>query len=99
VSEVDIKGQVIRSFSSEHNDINSIKFDEPYYLVLDDNNDVIVADTRNERIVILKSDLQLKRVLISSLDGHPKRLFFSVKTGLLFVVNDNARFIETFEVL
>jgi hypothetical protein len=54
-------------------------------MALDDNNHVIVADIRNERVVVLKSDLQLKRVLIPSLDRQPWRLCLSKSTGLLFI--------------
>jgi hypothetical protein len=71
VSEVNVDGRVVRTFNSQHIDIDSIQFNEPYYLALDDNNHVIVADRRNERVVVLKSDLQLKRVLIPSLGQQP----------------------------
>jgi hypothetical protein len=47
-----------------------------YYMALDDNNHVIVADRFNERVVVLKSDLQLKRVLIPSLDRQPSETVF-----------------------
>jgi hypothetical protein len=85
VSEIDINGRVVRIFNSQHNDIGSIQFNKPQYLALADNNHVIVADYRNERIVVLTEDLQLKRVRINSLHGQPLRLCFSQRTGLLFV--------------
>ena len=85
VSEIDFNGQVVRTFNSQHNDIGSIQFNWPFYLTLAVNNHVIVADTDNERIVVLNEDLQLKRVLISSLDAQPRRLYFSQQTGVLFI--------------
>jgi hypothetical protein len=71
VSEVNVDGRVVRTFNSQHIDIGSIQFNAPWYMALDDNNHVIVADHLNERVVVLKSDLQLKRVLIPSLDRQP----------------------------
>jgi hypothetical protein len=85
VSEVNVDGRVVRTFNSQHIDIGSIQFNEPLYLALDDNNHVIVADHENERVVVLKSDLQLKRVLIPSLDQQPWKLCLSKSTGLMFI--------------
>jgi hypothetical protein len=85
VSEIDINGRVVRTFNSQHNDIDSIQFHMPSYLALAGNNHVIVADHRNERIVVLTEDLQFKRVLINSLHRGPWRLYLSQRTGLLFV--------------
>ena len=51
-----------------------IHFNEPFYLVLD-NDHVLVADRLDERITLLKSDLQLKRILINELHGEkPKTM-------------------------
>ena len=85
VSEIDFNGRVVRTFNNQHKNIASIQFNWPYYLTLAVNNHVIVADGRNERIVVLTEDLQLKRVLISSLDAQPERLYFSQQTGVLFI--------------
>jgi hypothetical protein len=73
---VNVDGRVVRTFNSQHIDIGSIQFNEPHYLALDDNNHVIVADRLNERVVVLKSDLQLKRVLIPSLDRQTEESVF-----------------------
>jgi len=71
VSEVDLNGRVIRSFND---DIDLIRFNGPDHMVLY-NNHVIVADTDNDRIILLKSNLQLKRILINALNrGQPMRL-------------------------
>ena len=77
VTEVDVNGRVIRTFND---DIDSIHFNWPRYLVLD-NDHVLVADCYNERIILLKSDLQLKRILINELEGkQPERMCFDIIT-------------------
>jgi hypothetical protein len=85
VSELNVAGRVVRTFNSQHIDIDSIQFNLPRYLALYDNNHVIVADSRNERVVVLKSDLQLKRVLMPSLGRRPVRLCLSKSTGIMFI--------------
>ena len=98
VSEIDFNGRVVRTFNNQHKNIASIQFNEPHYLTLAVNNHVIVADTRNERIVVLNEDLQLKRVLISSLDAQPQRLYFSQQTGVLFIAHFNSHDIRLSKV-
>lgn len=85
VSEVDVDGRVVRTFSSQHIDIGPTQFNHPHYLAIYGKNLVAVADSYNDRIVILKSDLQLKRVLLPSLDDTPVKLCLSQSSGLLFV--------------
>jgi hypothetical protein len=85
VSEVNVDGRVVRTFTSQNTEIDSIQFNVPQYLTLDDNDHVIVADFLNERVVVLKSDLKLKRVLLSSSNEKPLRLCLSKSTGLLFI--------------
>jgi hypothetical protein len=100
VSEIDINGRVVRIFNSQHNDIGSIQFNKPQYLALTGNNHVIVADSYNERIVVLNEDLQLKRVLINSSHGQqPWRLFLSQRTGLLFIVMYGSSDIHVYDVI
>jgi len=71
VTEMDLNGRVVHSFND---DIHLIQLNFPRYLLLD-NNHVIIADCYNDRIIALKSNLQLKRVLINSLNGErPFRL-------------------------
>ena len=65
VTEVDVHGRVIRTFNY---DIDSIHFMWPIHLVLD-NDHVLVADRHNHCIILLKSDLQFKRILIKELPG------------------------------
>jgi hypothetical protein len=85
VSEVNVDGQVVRTFNSQHIDIDSIQFNAPLYLALYDNNHVIVADGLNERVVVLNEDLKLKRVLMTSLGQQPMRLCLSKSTGIMFI--------------
>ena len=99
VSELDVDGRVVRTFNNQHIDIDSIKFNRPRYLLIDDNNHVIVADCRNERVVLLKSNLQLKRVLIPTLDQQPVRLCLSKSTGLMFIKYINWSNIEIYQVI
>jgi hypothetical protein len=99
VSEVNVDGRVVRTFHSQHIDIGSIQFKRPEYMALDDNNHVIVVDQHNERVVVLKSDLQLKRVLIQSLGQLPTNVCLSKSTGLLFITYMNSPDIEIYKVL
>jgi hypothetical protein len=99
VSEIDINGRVVRTFNSQHNSVGSIQLKWPYYLALAGNNHMIVADSLNERIVVLNEDLQLKRVLINSSHGQqPWRLFLSQRTGLLFIAMHESSDIHVFDV-
>lgn len=86
VSEVDTDGRIIRSFSYQHHGIKVQHFDWPRYLVLHDDGHVVVADMLGRRVVHLRPDLQMKRVLMTSLDGKPLRICLSRRTGLLFAV-------------
>jgi hypothetical protein len=99
VIEMNVDGRVVRTFNSQHIDIGSLQFNAPLYLALDDNNHVIVADRYNERVVVLKSDLQLKRVLLPLLDQQPMRLCLSEFTGLLFISYINSPAIDIYKVL
>jgi hypothetical protein len=99
VSEVNVDGQVVRTFNSQHIDIDSIQFNEPCYLALYDNNHVIVADRRNERVVVLNEDLKLKRVLMTSLGQQPMRLCLSKSTGIMFINYFNSSVIDIYKVV
>jgi hypothetical protein len=67
--------------------------------MLEDKNHVIVADTRNERVVLLKSDFQLKRVLTQSLDCRPVRLCLSKSTGLMFISYAESSVIDIYQFI
>lgn len=62
------------------------KLRRPCYLALDIDGRVLVVDSGNRRILLLNSDLQLERILLSADDGSlnedPQRLCLS---GQLFV--------------
>lgn len=98
VSELDVNERVVRTFSGQFVDAISTQFNRAYYLALDGNSHVIVADRFNERIVVLDSDLRLKQVLIPALDGKPYRLCLCKETGLLFVCYWRSPGIDIYEI-
>jgi Caspase recruitment domain len=97
VSELDVDGRVVCTFNNQH--IDTVKFNMPRYLAIDGNNHVIVADCRNKRVILLKLNLQLKRVLIPTLDEQPTRLCLSESTGLMFINNMNSSNVEIYQVI
>ena len=83
VSEVDVTGCVLCTFT----DVN-----EPCYLALDSKGLGLVADTDNDRILLLSSELQLQRVLIDRNSWQlkrPKRLCYNELTSQLFVAHSS----------
>lgn len=103
VSEVNADGCVLRSYGGlrgrNHRHLN-----EPWYLIIDDideedadrkENDgdggwhVLVADRWNRRVVVLDSQLQLKRMLLTGrydrLRRPPERMCYVAKSGRLLV--------------
>jgi hypothetical protein len=78
-------GRVVRVFNMRCHYIDPVQFNEPSYFVLDGKAHTIVADQLNERVIVLSSELQLKRILMMSLEGQPFRLCFIKDAGLLFV--------------
>ena len=93
VTEVNVNGRVIRTFND---DIDSIHFNQPSYLVLD-NDHVLVADRYNERIILLKSDLRLKRILINELHGKQPARMCLTSSRLLIVSYYQSTDVEVFE--
>ena len=94
---MDVDGRIVRQFKTQLN--ASLQFNAPRYLLLDANNHVIVADQINERIVLLKPDLQLKRILIPKLLEQPFRICLNKESGLLFIVCYYSREITLFKTL
>ena len=94
VTEVDVNGRVTRAFND---DIDLIQFNHPHYLVLD-NDHVIVADMHNDRIILLKSDLQLKRILINELHGRRPMRMCLTSSRLLIVSYFDSTDIDVFNV-
>jgi len=74
---VDFTGRVMSSFT----DVKS-----PQHLVLDNEGNVLVADSGNHRILLLSSQLQLLRVLIDKLWG-PTRLCYNEVESQLYVAH------------
>jgi len=82
VSEVDVHGRLLTSFTDVY---------MPGYLSADNDGRVLVADFWNDRILLLNSQLQLLRVIISN-DSQvqlwwPRRLCFNERTSQLYVVH------------
>jgi len=88
VSEVDVTGQVLSTFTD---------VDWPYHLSTDSQDHVFVADCLNDRILLLNSKLQLERVLVdtdSEVDLQwPLRLHYNELTSQLHVVHETDCFV------
>jgi len=82
VSEVDVTGRLLRTFTD---------VEWPDHLSLDSEGRVLVADWYNDRILLLNNELQLQRVLIDrnsqvKLWG-PERLCYDELTSRLYVAH------------
>jgi len=83
VSEVDVTGCLLRTFT----DVRA-----PRHLSVDSEGRVLVADSYNDRILLLNSELQLQRVLIDT-DSQvkllwPTRLCYDELRSQLYVAHD-----------
>ena len=82
MSEVDVTGRLLRTFT----DVG-----EPHHLSVDSEGRVLVADRRNHSILLLKSELQLQRVLIDRYSGVllqlPRRLCYDELRSQLYVAH------------
>jgi len=82
VSELDVNAKVLRSF---------VTLWSPCHLSLDTEGHVLVADCSNDRILLLSSQLQLRRVLVDTNSQvklcQPKRLCYSELTSQLYVLH------------
>jgi len=86
VSEVDVTGQVLSTFTDVYC---------PCRLSTDSEGHVFVADWDNHRILLLNSKLQLERVLIDSNSLlWPVRLFYNELTSHLYVLHTMGWFIS-----
>jgi len=82
VSEVDVTGRLLRTFT----DVG-----EPHHLSVDSEGRVLVADWFRDRILLLNSELQLQRVLIDT-DSQvklrvPLRLCYDELRSQLYVAH------------
>jgi len=82
VSEVDVRGTILHSYT----DVSS-----PHHLSLDSEGHVLVADWLSHRILLLNSQLQLQRVLVDTNSQvklrRPTRLCYNELTSQLYVVH------------
>jgi len=89
VSEVDVTGQVLSTFT----DVIL-----PYHLSTDSEDHVFVADWGSHRILLLNSKLQLERVLVDSNSQvklrWPRRLHYNELTSQLHIVHYDDHFIS-----
>lgn len=89
VSEVDIAGTVLRSYGGLLHGAGHIlqELNWPKHLAVDSEGNVLVADRWNHRVLMLNSDLRLKRLLVGKEQvAEPEKLSFDERSGLLCVV-------------
>ena len=82
MSEIDVTGRLLRTFTDVHG---------PRHLSVDSEGRVLVAECWNHRILLLNSELQLQRVLIDT-DSQvklrePSRLCYDERSSRLCVVH------------
>jgi len=91
VSEVDVTGQVLSTFTDVR---------RPCHLSTDSEDHVFVADFGNARILLLNSKLQLERVLIDINSQvklrKPSRLHYNELTSQLHVVHGDDHYFNHF---
>ena len=82
MSEVDVTGRLLRTFT----DVNEL-----LHLSLDSEGRVLVADYDNDRILLLNNELQLQRVLIDTNSQvklwRPLRLCYDELTSRLYIAH------------
>jgi hypothetical protein len=95
VSVLNVNGAVVRTFDGR---CDGLHLNSPYHLAIDGDDHVIVADRLNERVVVLESDLRLKRVLMTSLDRQPIRLCLGKKNGSLVVAYSHSNTVTSHKI-
>jgi len=94
VSEVNTEGQVLRQCSGS--------LGEPLHIAADSRGNIIVADWKYRRILLLDAKLALRRIII---DEHQlnyrelRRLCYMEQTGQLLVVFFGSNSVAVFDVL
>jgi len=92
VCEVDMTGHMLKAFGSAPGEgVGQLKV--PWHLSLDDEERIIVADTLNNRVLLLNKQLMLQRVLVTWNDpqsltdgaGYPTTLHYDRHSGRLLV--------------
>jgi len=98
VSEVNTGGQVLRQFSGSHR----LPLGWAPHVAVDSQGNIFVADCTNDHILLLDSELTLRRVII---DEHqlnykqPWRLCYNEQSGQLLVGFYDSRDVAEFDVL
>ena len=89
ISEVDVDGTVIRSYGGLLHGAGHIlqELNWPKHLAVDTDGSVLIADRWNHRVLLLDSELRLKRLLVGKTQvTEPERMSFDERSGLLCVV-------------
>jgi len=88
VCEVDMTGRMLKAFGSSPGE-GVGQLNGPYYVSLDDEERIIVADSHNNRVLLLTKQLMLQRVLVTwpvSDDAEgPFSLHYDRQSGQLLV--------------
>jgi len=94
VCEVDMTGRMLKAFgSTPGNGVGQLN--TPHSVSLDDDERIIVADSLNQRLLLLDRQLMLQQVLVTwppqslSAFGTPFRLHYDSHSGRLLVGLDN----------
>lgn len=89
VSEIDCRGTVLRVFDGGRDGSTEQVLRNASYLALDRDGRVLVADTGNDRVVLLACDFGFERVLLTtrddSLERKPWRMCLIEHTAQLVV--------------
>jgi len=87
---VDTDGKLIKSFGQKPGSTIS-KMNIPFYLSVDENGFVMVADRVNSRVLLLNSDLEFKKEILSRNVNfevqNPRRILLDKDSGLLLVAD------------
>lgn len=88
---VNADGDIEKSFGGKRGSIIG-QMNFPYYLSVDGNGFVMVADIRNSRVLLLDSELKFKKEILSKEHGlqRPERILLDKPNGRLFVADNKS---------
>ena len=89
---VDADGKLMKSFGGKRGSTIG-QMNRPFYLSVDGNGFVMVADQGNSRVLLLDSDLKFKREILSKEKHglrHPWRILLDESNGRLFVADNES---------
>lgn len=104
VSEVDLDGRLLRVYGcGQFVDGPRVLLGDMQYVVVDDDNGAFVADSSNRRVLMMNSQPQAERVLLTVEYNeketiHPSRMCYVPRTGQLFLVMTIPRFIAVYSI-